>query len=193
MVTLPIGNPVRRNSDVSCVVTVNEDVTVVVPTVVMTMHWTSAGAKVSAAVTSPVSVASGPVGVEGVVPMAVTVPGALLISIDTMGKRSYYESYHELVPWPIVQLRAQGDWVVRGRPQELAWTAGLDLVWRLSRWSSMTGHRFGPRDLIASFTVTEFAGIVYGGFAVGLGAWSLTESVTDHFPNSAPPLLGPYW
>jgi hypothetical protein len=132
-------------------------------------------------------------GVEGLVPMAVTVPAALLMSIDTMGKRSYYESYHELVPWPIVQLRAQGDWVVRGRPQELAWTAGLDLVWRLSRWSDMTGHRFGPRDLIASFTVTEFGGTVYGGLAVGLGAWSLTKGVTDHYPSGVPPLLGPYW
>jgi hypothetical protein len=133
-------------------------------------------------------------GIAGVVPRAISVPGALLISVDTIGNRSYCDSWHDLVLAPIVQLRAQGAWVAWGRAQAVAWTGGLDLVWRLNRWSDMTGDRFRPRDLIASVTVTKFAGTVYGGVALGIGAWSITEDRGPGlYPGGVQPPLGPYW
>ena len=135
-------------------------------------------------------------GITGILPMAVTIPFGLLFSFDITGKRAAYDFYHELAWWPVVQLRAEGDYVVRGRARELAWTAGVDLVWRINRWSDMTRQRFRPRDLIASVTLTELGGTTYAGVAVGLGAWSQTIDKgvgDDSRPDVVAPPLAPYW
>jgi hypothetical protein len=137
---------------------------------------------------------SGVDGIAGVVPIAITVPLGLLFSFDTTEHRFDYDDAHEFMPLPIVQFRAEGEWIAWGRPQKVAWTAGFDLIWRLSVWSTMTGEQFRPRDLIASVTVTEFAGTIYGGVAIGIGFWSLTtEKVRGYHPNAQRPPLGPYW
>jgi len=137
-------------------------------------------------------------GIQGVVPAAFTVPGGLLFAFDTMETRYAYDNLHELVASPIVQLRAEADWVAwarPGRPREIGWTGGFDLLWRVNPWTRWTSANFGARDLIASVTVTRFAGTIYGGVAVGLGAWSLRTQrmVPDPGPVSVSPPLGPYW
>jgi len=137
-------------------------------------------------------------GVQGVVPEALTVPGALLLSFDTMETRYAYEALHELVASPIVQLRAEADWVAwarPGRPRELAWTGGFDLVWRVNPWTRWTSENFGARDLIAGVLMTKLADTVYGGVAVRLGSWSLRKQTIkpDPGPVSVSPPLGPYW
>ena len=124
-------------------------------------------------------------GIEGAVPRAAGIPFGLLLSFDSITKRAIYDSYHEFIPWPFVQLRAEGEGIVSGRTQALAWTGSFDFVWRVNTWSDMTGDRFRPRDLIVSLTVTEFAGTVYGGVALGLGLWSVTtQTRAPPYPNS---------
>ena len=50
-----------------------------------------------------------------------------------------------------------------------------------------------PRDLIATATVKELAGAVYGGIALGVGFWSLDTSLARSFgPGFRRRLLGPY-
>jgi hypothetical protein len=133
-------------------------------------------------------------GIEGVVPKAAGIPFGVLVSFDSIERRGIYETFHEFVPWPFVQLRAEGEAIVSGRTQAWAWTGSLDFGWRINVWSGMTGERFRPRDLIASLTVTEFAGTVYGGVALGLGLWSVTTQTREgHGLQGIAPPVGPYW
>ncbi len=133
-------------------------------------------------------------GIAGVVPKAAGIPFGLLVSFDSTAKRDVYDDAHEFVPWPVVQVRAEGEGILSGRTQAVAWTGSLDFVWRVNTWSGMTGDRFRPRDLIASLTVTEFAGTIYGGVALGLGLWSVTTQTREgHGLRGIGPPLGPYW
>ena len=135
-------------------------------------------------------------GVTGAVARASTVPFGVLFSFDTTRAdvRRAADEFHERLPDPFVQLRAEAAWIATGRPQSLDWSAALDLVWRLSAWNSVTRHQFRARDLIASVTVTDFAGTIYAGLAVGFGYSALGQPSSVGFKHTALSQPdAPYW